>query len=316
MKHHFTRREFLASSSLALLGAAVSGCATVERAGQPEPIIDIHQHTGYSGRTNEQLIAHQQAMGVTQTIMLPAGREVSRPSTHNGKSNGLAAKAGGNQSCLELARQYPGKFFFCANEVPDLPEAKEEVRKYLKLGALGVAEQKFHVECDSPAIEALAEVAREFRVPMLLHFQHDTYNMHLENFHKTLEKFPKVNFIGHAQTWWGNIDAKCDPKVMYPKGKVTPGGLTDRLLADYPNMYGDLSAGSGLNAMTRDEEFTRGFMDRHQNKLLFGSDCSDAFGQGTGCSGAQMIATVRRLAPSKKIERKLLCENARKMFRL
>jgi hypothetical protein len=29
-----------------------------------------------------------------------------------------------------------------------------------------------------------------------------------------------------------------------------------------------------------------------------------------------MIATVRRLAPSKKIERKLLCENARKMFRL
>ena len=186
----------------------------------------------------------------------------------------------------------------------------------MRLGGIGVAEQKFHIECDSPAIEALAEVAQEFRVPMLLHFQHDTYNMHLENFHKILEKFPKVNFIGHAQNWWGNIDAKCDPKVMYPKGKVTPGGLTDRLLADYPNMYGDLSAGSGLNAMTRDEEFTRGFMARHQNKLLFGSDCSDAFGQGTGCSGAQMIATVRRLAPSKKIERKLLCENARKMFRL
>ena len=31
-------------------------------------------------------------------------------------------------------------------------------------------------------------------------------------------------------------------------------GLTDRYLTDYPNMYGDLSATSGLNALTRDED--------------------------------------------------------------
>jgi hypothetical protein len=32
---------------------------------------------------------------------------------------------------------------------------------------------------------------------------------------------------------------------MYPKTPVTPGGITDRLLSDYPNMFGDMSAGSG-----------------------------------------------------------------------
>ena len=62
-------------------------------------------------------------------------------------------------------------------------------------------------------------------------------------------------------------------KDMYPKGKVTPGGWTDRYLADYPNMYADMSAGSGLNALIRDEEHARGFIERHQDKLLYGSDC-------------------------------------------
>jgi predicted TIM-barrel fold metal-dependent hydrolase len=159
-------------------------------------------------------------------------------------------------------------------------------------------------------------VAQEFKVPVLLHFQHNKYNKHIENFHHILEKFPKVNFIGHAQTWWANIDAKCDPKVMYPTGKVTPGGLTDRLLTDYPNMYGDLSASSGLGALNRDPDFTRGFFERHQNKLVYGSDCNDVIGRGPGCQGARTIAAVRELAPTKAIERKLLYENAKKLFKL
>ena len=61
-------------------------------------------------------------------------------------------------------------------------------------------------------------------------------------------------------------------------------------------MFGDLSAGSGLNALTRDEDFTRGFLERHQDKLLFGSDCSDHDGSGAKCQGSQTIAVIRRLA--------------------
>ncbi len=132
-----------------------------------------------------------------------------------------------------------------------------------------------------------------------------------------LAKHPRTNFIGHAQTWWANIDKNhVDQKVLYPKGKVSPGGLTDRYLADYPNMFADMSAGSGLNALTRDEEHTRGFLERHQDKLLYGSDCNDHFGRGVQCQGAQTIATIRRLAANKAIERKLLFENAKKLFRL
>jgi predicted TIM-barrel fold metal-dependent hydrolase len=125
-----------------------------------------------------------------------------------------------------------------------------------------------------------------------------------------------VNFIGHAQTVWGNIDKNNTEQTnLYPKGPVTPGGLTDVMLAKYPNFYADMSAGSGLNAMTRDEEHARGFMDRHQDKLLYGSDCADSEGKGSTCSGAMMIAAIRRLAPSKAVERKLLYENSKRLFR-
>ena len=122
--------------------------------------------------------------------------------------------------------------------------------------------------------------------------------------------------VGHAQTFWGNIDKNHDQQVMYPTGKVTPGGITDRLLSDYPNMFGDMSAGSGLNAIIRDEEHYRGFMERHRDKLMFGSDCNDTIGAGPGCQGSQTIAAIRRVAPSKQIERKLLFENAKQLLRI
>ena len=80
-------------------------------------------------------------------------------------------------------------------------------------------------------------------------------------------------------------------------------------------MFADMSAGSGLNALTRDEDHTRGFLDRHQNKILYGSDCDDHVGTGPKCSGSQTIAAIRKLAPNKSAERKILFENAKKLFK-
>ena len=270
-----------------------------------EPIIDIHQHTNYAGRTDEQLMAHQRAMGVTQSVLLPAGRFY-----------GLDAKCGGNESVQALARKHPKEFVFFANEVADIEEAPEIIRRYLRRGAIGVGEQKFRVASDGGWLDRVCAVAQEFAVPVLMHFQHAVYNLGIENFHKTLEKHPKVNFIGHAQTWWANVDAKAEQKVLYPTGSVTPGGITDRLLRDYPNVFGDMSAGSGLNHLVRDPEHAAAFLQRHQEKLLFGSDCDDVLGRGPGCQGAQIIANIRKLAGSKAVERKILYENARRLFRL
>lgn len=309
MKNHCTRREFLAATGLLLAAAPALARPGAPKetttTPAPEPIIDIHQHTNYSFRTDAQLLSHQRAMGVTQTILLPAGALYH-----------LEGNCTGNAAVRDFVLDHPGEFVCFANEVPDLPGARTEIEKYLKLGALGIGEQKFQIDCDSPGIHLVADIAADFGVPILMHFQHEKYNTHIERMHRILERHPRVNFIGHAQTWWNNIDRNCDQKVLYPLGKVTPGGITDRLLSDYPNMYGDLSAGSGLNALNRDEDFTRDFLVRHQDKLLFGSDCNDAIGRGPGCQGSRTIETIRRFSATKAIERKLLHGNARKMFRL
>ena len=302
-----SRRDFLTSSA-ALLGAATLARASLFAASETpgaEPIIDIHQHIPYSKRTAEQMMAHQAAMGISLTILLPAGSRL-----------GLAAGVNPYPETQAFAEKYPERFRWFANEVTDQPDAIEVIRRQLKAGAIGIGEQKFDVACDSAATERIAALAAEFDVPVLMHFQQGSYNHDIKRFHRILEKFPTVNFIGHAQTFWGHISQNYDEKVLYPKGPVTPGGITDRLLSDYPNMYGDLSAGSGLQAFLRDEDHARAFFARHQDKLLYGSDCSDPVGHGPACFGFQQIASVRRFAPDKKTERKLLFDNARRVLKL
>ncbi len=92
----YSRRKFIKQNALAGIGATVGmGVCSSLFAGKKlqestikveenEPIIDIHQHIHYSGRRDELLLAHQKAMGITTTILLPSGRPVSSASTHYG----------------------------------------------------------------------------------------------------------------------------------------------------------------------------------------------------------------------------------------
>jgi len=319
------RRDFLSRSALALLTTSAHrnvfahhSSTAFDRSEQAPatPIIDIHQHLGYSGRPDDVLLAHQRAIGATTTILLPAGRDATRASTHEGLANGLQAQALGNEACYRFVRAHRSAFLFGANDVPDLDGATREIDRYLKRGAKVIAEQKFGVDCDAPEMQRIYALARAHDVPVLMHWQFKMYNFGFERFHTMLAKFPQVKFVGHAQTWWAHIDRTyTDQTDLYPKGRVTPGGLTDRYLSDYPNMYGDLSAGSGLNALTRDEDFARDFVARHRDRLLFGSDCNDRDGGGPMCLGAQIIAAIRRLADA-PTARKLLYENAKRVFRI
>ena len=306
-----SRRDFVLSASAGLLASCgpqsqpTTQPPETTTPPQPDKIIDIHQHTDYSGRTDDQLVAHQRALGISKTVLLPAGSKY-----------GLAVGAGGNDTCAALAKRYPNEFLFFANELPDIAETRPVIEKYLKMGAIGIGEQKFPVDCDSKHIELIASIAQEYDVPVLMHFEYKKYNFGLQRFHKILEKFPQVNFIGHANTWWGSIDKSHDLEAMYPVSPVTTGGVTDRLLSDYPNMYGDLSAGSGLGSMRRDEEHARGFLDRHQDQLFWASDCSDSSAHWSDCIGANGLVAVRQLAPNPEAVEKILFGNAARVFKI
>ena len=82
--------------------------------------------------------------------------------------------------------------------------------------------------------------------------------------------------------------------------------------------------------MSRDPEFTADFLRRHQDKLLFGSDCSCRDGQGGGvsqsnnpaaarlagkCVARETLSLLKRSA-SQEIFRKLVWGNAHTLLRI
>src|SRR5688500_11845742 len=201
--HSITRRQMLVGAAAAALASAMV-LAQSSRSSQPaaaplEPVIDIHQHTTYHMRSNDALIHHPRKMGVTHTVLLPGGSPVITESTLKGKANGLYAGAGTTDTCIAIAKQFPGEYFFGANEVPDLPEARQRIESYLKQGAVCIGEQKFNLPVESKEMEMVYTLAQEFAVPIVMHFQHETFNTGFERFGAVLRKWPKVNFVAHAQ---------------------------------------------------------------------------------------------------------------------
>jgi predicted TIM-barrel fold metal-dependent hydrolase len=296
------RREFLKTLT------AASAASVVMQSEEPARLVDIHQHTHYEGRTDEQLLAHQAAHHVTETILLPG-------------EGWMLSIVGDNATCAALEAKYPDRFRRFACSDPAESRTADLLTGNIHRGAIGIGELKFHVAVDSPEMHRVYKLAEDLRVPVLIHFEYETYNTGLERFPKILKQYPKVNFIGHAQTWWGNISAELNPLNMYPQGPVKPGGLTDRLLSDYENVYGDLSAGSGLNALTRDAGFARGFLERHARKLVWGSDCPCHDGRGGGtmdgyCIAARALAALEELVPDAKLRGQFLYENAQILLRL
>jgi len=90
----------------------------------------------------------------------------------------------------------------------------------------------------------------------------------------SLQRFSSLAFLGHSQPFWAEIAPLETPgeRVGYPKSKVTQEGALPKLMRKYTNLYGDLSAGSGHNALARDEEYAVQFLDEFQDRLLFGTD--------------------------------------------
>jgi len=226
-----------------------------------------------------------------------------------------------NQHCADfVAANSPGYVRFTSSD-PAESRTEDLLRGNLRRGAIGIGEMKYKVAVDSPEMHRVYKLADELRVPVLVHFEYETYNTGLERFAAVLRAYPRVNFIGHAQTWWGNISSDLNPLDLYPKGGVKPGGLTDRLLADHANMFGDLSAGSGLNAITRDPEFARGFVARHRRKLIWGSDCDCHDGKGGGirsgvCLAERSLKALRELAPDQAALRRILWSNGAELLGL
>src|SRR6185436_18463776 len=96
---------------------------------------------------------------------------------------------------------------------------------------------------------------------------------------------------------------------MSPKlTPVAPGGAIDALMNKYPNIYGDLSASSGVAAIARDLKFGREFLLRRANRLVFGTDYFSP-GQNVG-----QFELYEKLSLPEDVASKIFRDNARRLL--
>jgi uncharacterized protein len=229
----------------------------------------------------------------------------------------------------------PGRFTWFSSYDVTRADAEPALTQAVKNGAQGFGEMKFHVAADGPELRRAYALAADLRVPILIHFQEVDHTPNegtwsagfAKTFEAILKAYPRTTFIGHADAFWANISADYHNDAVYPAGRVVRGGVTDRWLGDYPNLFGDMSAVSANTAITRDRDFTADFLDRHQDKLLFGSDCSCRDGRGAGYDNpaaprmagkcvARETLTVLERSTSAAIFEKIVWSNAHRLLRI
>ena len=112
--------------------------------------------------------------------------------------------------------------------------------------------------------------------PLKSRFEYYTFPGYMLDFASlevALTDYPNINYVAHGPMFWKHISADAGGRnEMYPKGPVIGEGIIWRLLADYPNLYADISALSGLNALTRDSLNTKKFLSLFKDKILYGTD--------------------------------------------
>jgi predicted TIM-barrel fold metal-dependent hydrolase len=78
----------------------------------------------------------------------------------------------------------------------------------------------------------------------------------------------------------------------------------------YPNLYGELSAGSGAGALSRDVAFGREFLARRQDRILFGTDYLEP-GQKV-----PQFAVLDSLKLPAEVQKKVFRQNAERLLRI
>ncbi|XVH33159.1 amidohydrolase family protein (plasmid) [Haloferacaceae archaeon DSL9] len=236
-------------------------------------LIDAHVHIGqtrYDERPLEprDLIAYMDKYGVDESVLLPL-ESPEATSYYLTTAEVLAA-----------AESHPRRIVpFCSVDprmLLDEEGFRTVIKRYVDRGARGFGEVKAGVAIDDERMQLLYEICADEGLPILFHVD-DTCcvdDLGLPGLERMLRSYPDVSFIMHAHGWWAHIsaDVRAADTGRYPTRPVEPGGRCDELLSEYDNLYADISMGSGFNAITRDVEYGREFLQRHHEKLLFGTD--------------------------------------------
>jgi len=251
--------------------------------------VDCHLHTvpkpglprsadGDNYASPAELIEMMDRTGVDRGVLLP------------GTSPECRKQYSPTELILDVCDEHPDRFFAFCNVDPraesNSPQAdlSRQLEYYRSRGCRGVGEVTANLSFTDPMVLNLFEHCQRCAMPVIFHIgptHGGCYGLvdglGLPGLEQCLGDYPDLVFIGHSQPFWAEVsgDVTAETRNTYPEGAVAEGGAVVRLLREHPNLYGDISAGSGYNALTRDPEFGPAFLEEFQDRLMFGTDiCS------------------------------------------
>ncbi|MCD6443745.1 hypothetical protein CW710_00050 [Candidatus Bathyarchaeota archaeon] len=192
----------------------------------------------------------------------------------------------------------------------------ETVEKLYEEGARGFGEYKVRLRVDHPSSKAIYELCGRLGMPVLLHMDRE-HNMDVQAFIEVAKTYSNTVFIAHGPGWWREISANPPPDVDYPKGPVKPGGLVEKVLKELPNVYADISATSGLNALSRDLGYSRKFLRECQSKILYGTDfpCICDYGDQYG-PNKRHLNLLKKLELEEEVYEAITYKNAERILKI
>ena len=279
--------------------------------------IDIHAHAyrkpgpPQDGRTifanPEEVLKRYDELKIDMGVLLP----LIGPETYLPQSN---------EDILEMSENSKGRFIpFCNIDprgISNSPDAPLDIwlNHYKKVGCKGLGELMPNLEFRDPKVLNLFKHAQNVGFPVIfdsctsLSGHYGLYDEPgLPQLEYCLKAFPDLKILGYGPAFWAEIVELEEPfKSGYPSSPIKKEGVVPKLLRKYENMYGDLSAGSGFNALARDPEYAVKFLNEFQDKLLYGTDI---------CSAKQQIPLpefLLNLKSKKKISQTVFNKIARK----
>jgi predicted TIM-barrel fold metal-dependent hydrolase len=288
--------------------------------------IDIHVHTHSlpgplrGGKppfaSPEQLLARYAPIGVEKAVLLPlVSPEVYEPQS--------------SQEILEVCKRYPGRFIPFCNIDPRAGTNDTDsplgylFDYYVEQGCKGIGEVTANLPFSSPLVQNLFKHAERVGFPLTFHIAAQSGGMYgmvdeagLPQLERSLARFPNLKFLAHSQTFWAEMGRLEKPgdRYGYPRYPVAEEGVVPKLFRQYPNLLGDLSAGSGCNALKRDPDHAVRFLNEFQDRLFFGTDiCAP----DTPTPLVDFLLELRQSgAISEAVFQKVARENAIRLFKL
>ncbi len=251
--------------------------------------IDIHAHvtpnkdlvppnmfTKYPMVDDTDLIGFYDKLNIEKGVLLP----LVSPEFHFFVCTSQEAKL--------MTDKHPDRFIWFCNIDPRNcgHDPKADLSKllmfYKNLGAKGVGELTAQLPIDDPLMDNLFYHCAQCDMPVTIHvapmnapfgYYGIKDDVGLPRLEKMLKKHENLKIFGHSQLFWAEMSADVteENRTGYPTGKVTEGRIA-KLLREYPNLYCDVSANSGMNAFMRDPDYAARFFEEFSDRVMYGCD--------------------------------------------